>query len=132
MPPVQTVRRHLQSWAFIAIFAVLGMAMAPAVSHAVMAASGVQWTEICSTTGSRWVPVDSSAEQTPGTPASVVDMSKCPVCCHLGHSAGLPPAPLAVLNFIGGSHAVPALFLHAPRPLFAWAAAQPRGPPALG
>jgi Protein of unknown function (DUF2946) len=132
MPPVQTIRRHLQSWALVAIFAVMGMAMAPAVSQAVMAASGVHWVEICSATGSRWVQVDGSAEQTPGAPASVVDMGKCPACCHLGHSAGLPPAPLPVMDFIGGSQAVPALFLHAPRPPFAWAAAQPRGPPALG
>jgi hypothetical protein len=130
--PVQTIRHHLQRWAFIAIFAVVGMALAPTLSQAVMAASGVQWTEICSATGSRWVQLDSSAEPTTGGPAAMVDMSKCPACCHLGHSAGLPPAPLALPALIGGAHAVPVLFLHAPRPLFAWAAAQPRGPPTLG
>jgi hypothetical protein len=126
------MRRHLQRWTLFAIFALVGMAMAPTFSQVVMAASGVQWVEVCSAAGSRWMPVDSSQAPSPDASGSVVDMSNCPACCHLGHSAGLPPAPLALAAFIGGAHAVPALFLHAPRPLFAWAAAQPRGPPALG
>lgn len=129
---MQTIRRYLQHWVFIAIFAVLGMAVAPAVSLVVMAASSSQWVEVCSATGSHWVQVDGMAEPMPGAPAAALDMAKCPACCHLGHGAGLPPPLLQIPLFIGVAHAVPMLFLHAPRPLFAWAAAQPRGPPALG
>jgi hypothetical protein len=44
---------------------------------------------------------------------------------------GLPPAaaPTLVLPLAGDSP--PPLYLQAPRTLFAWATAQPRGPPPL-
>lgn len=119
------------------MFAVLGMALAPTVSHALMAASGAQWTEICSTSGSRWVPLQAEkgppGETPPAAPSNALDMPHCPLCCHLGGDTGMPPAqPLPAVFLDNAAQLLPALFLHAPRPLFAWAAAQPRGPPALG
>jgi hypothetical protein len=116
------------------MFAVLGMALAPTVSHALMAASGAQWAEICSTSGSRWVPLQAAAgqagDETPATTSNPMDMPHCPLCCHLGGDTGLPPALAHTAVFLNdAAHVVPALFLRAPRTLFAWATAQPRGPP---
>lgn len=113
----------------MAAFLVWGMAWLPAASQAVMTASGVQWVEVCSAAGSRWVPVDATQEPGSVSPNFGADMANCPACCHLGHSAGLPPADSQRLVYTSGSQAVPVLFLHAPAPLFAWAVAQPRGPP---
>lgn len=116
------------------MFAMLGIALAPTVSHALMAASGAQWTEICSTGGSRWVPLPASTGQQgemPVAPSNAVDMPHCPLCCHLGGDTGLPPVQAHTVVFLNdAAHKVPALFLRAPRTLFAWATAQPRGPPA--
>lgn len=120
------------------MFAVLGMALAPTVSHALMAASGAQWAEICSTSGSRWVPLQEAAagqagDEAPATTSNPMDMPHCPLCCHLGSDTGLPPPQLLSVVFLdNAAQLLPALFLHAPHPLFAWAAAQPRGPPVLG
>lgn len=58
-------------------------------------------------------------------------MVHCPYCNLMQHS----PAFLAgnAPQLLSGNlrYAMPALYYHAPRPLFAWAATQPRGPPTL-
>jgi Protein of unknown function (DUF2946) len=129
---MQIVRRHLRCWVFVAIFALLGVAVLPALAHVAMTAAGVQWVEICSTAGSRWVQIDDRAAPTSGDPSTVMDMTQCPACCHLGQGAGLPPRPLQLALLMFATQAMPVLFLRAPHPLFAWTVAQPREPPALG
>jgi Protein of unknown function (DUF2946) len=54
---------------------------------------------------------------------------QCQMC--LVHGPALEPRPQAalVIHLPTLSDAMPSLFLWAPRPLFAWAAAQPRAPP---
>lgn len=132
---MQQLRSRLRLWAFAAMFAVLGMAVAPAVSQAAMALSGSRWVEVCSAAGSRWLEVDAAPGQAAGPKAAgpMGDMPTCPLCCPLNGDAGPPPpaAPRRVA-WMGGADAVPALFLRAPRPMFAWAAPQPRGPPVAG
>ena len=73
------------------------------------------------------MPVDASSAPPTGHP-----IDHCPFCLLQGDGHALPPTPcapgLAVVAPRGG---VPPLFLHAPRPLHAWAAAPARAPPVL-
>lgn len=62
-----------------------------------------------------------------GAPAT---LDHCPLCVLQGDQLGLPPAQLATLAVNTLTDEAPALFLHAPRTLSIWAAAQARAPPA--
>jgi hypothetical protein len=66
----------------------------------------------------------SSSSPKDGMPGS------CPLCCLHWLTLALPVMPivLALPVRLGGLWVAP-LFLHAPRPLFVWASAQPRAPP---
>jgi len=119
----------LRTAAWIALFAILLAALAPPVSKLVRTFKGdpLAFAELCSTArpGTAAVP----AGKTPGGP--MLSMERCPFCTTHGDAPGLPPAPLAVMPVPHAVHAVPRLFLRAPRPLHAWAPYQPRGPPVL-
>jgi hypothetical protein len=54
----------------------------------------------------------------------------CPLC---SHSVAAAPSPAAAVGRLAvpGRPLLPALFLDAPDPLFAWAAQQSRGPPSI-
>jgi len=130
---VQFFRLRFRAFNWVALLAVFALAFAPTVSHA-LAASGQggfnPWAEVCSTAGNA---VSAAAAQAAGTeapaPAGLQHLEHCPLC---GIGAQVPVLPLSPpAAFIGadGAHFLPLLFAHAPRPLFAWAAAQPRGPP---
>jgi hypothetical protein len=125
---VETVRCQLRRFTWFALFAILGLALAPTVSHALSASGpGNPWTEICSVAGGKFVSTGDSAGSQ--TPAADMRMEHCPLCAH-GHGPdGPPPSAPAVLALPDAASFVPALFEHAPRPLFAWTAAQPRAPP---
>jgi len=120
------------SW--IACFAILMASLAPSISHAVAAAKSVPnaWMEICTVTGSKMVMVD--ADQNSQTPAPVektMHFEHCPFCLNHAVQAGMPPAADFVMPVISGDHVLPSLFYQSSRPLFAWAVAQPRAPPAF-
>lgn len=122
--------RRITAW--IASFAILLAALAPSISHAVSAASNAPngWTEICTVAGAKLLKLDDA----PSKPAPAHKMSHfehCPFCLSHAVALGLPSDANLKLPAITGMHIVPSLFHHAPRPLFAWAAAQPRAPPAL-
>ena len=115
----------------LATFAMLLAALAPAVTSALAAANSqhVVWTAVCTADGARLVPVPTDAHGVPVAPTAH-HVEHCPFCSPHAASTALPPAPaLAVVPVVGGSDQVAPLFLLAPRPLFAWAAAQPRAPP---
>lgn len=120
--------RALVAW--IASCAVLLSALAPTISHAVQRDAPPGWTEICSVTGAKLVRVDGAdaaepAEDSPQTHAA----KRCAWCATEATAPALPPAAPAGLSLLPLAFHVPELFLRAPRPLHAWAAAQPRGPP---
>lgn len=110
-----------------------GLALAPSLSHAMALAQGGQtsWTEICTPTGMSVVAVASPTDDKPGAPTGSLSVEHCPYCAHGNALTTLLPAPIAVFAVPLAAAAPPPLFLHAPRTLFAWAAAQPRAPPAL-
>lgn len=138
-------RHRLYTW--IALFAMLAGALAPTISRAAAAGdeNGVRyWLEVCSASGSNLIelgvadagrydghglvtvpPADGS-----DAPAHLT-LDHCPYCGAQAGAAALPPhhpPPLVVASRV---LRVPALFLLAPRPLFAWSPARPRAPPVL-
>jgi uncharacterized SAM-binding protein YcdF (DUF218 family) len=121
--------RRLFSW--VALLAILGGALAPAVSHAVYSQTGKSFLEICTAQGTRLIAVDADADPVTGGQHNVV-MEHCPFCVpHAGSLGLLPTAELVFKQPADGSRFYPPLFYTAPRPLFAWASAQPRAPPVL-
>jgi hypothetical protein len=118
--------RRLTAW--LATFAILLAALAPAVSHAMAAArGGASWVEICTATGPALVKV--ADEQVPAKSGGASHFDHCPFCSTHAGAAGLPPAASA-LPLDTGAHARPQLFLRAPPSQFAWDPAQARAPPA--
>ncbi|MFT3858440.1 MAG: DUF2946 family protein [Aquabacterium sp.] len=129
--------RQWMSWA-IALIVLLG-ALAPTVSRWVHASSSLPLAlmEVCATREAG--PSTLVLKQAPltrsdsGWPASPHDMDHCPFCVLQGDGHALPP-PVASIQMPSPSAAVtalPHLFLHAPRPLHAWAMAPARAPPLL-
>ena len=122
-----TIRRFT---AGLATFAMLLAALAPAVTSALAAANDqhVRWTAVCTADGARLVPVPTDADGVPQAPKPH-QAGHCPFCSPHAPDAAPPPAPVSVVPVVLASDPVPVLFLLAPRPLFAWATAQPRAPP---
>ena len=123
-------RRSLTVW--IAMLAILFSALAPSVSHALAArGSSDGFVEICTVNGVELVSLVTGERQKPVKDALFHHMEHCAFCAtHGGTFALLPPVALT-LAVVGGHDLFPSLFYLAPTPLFAWSAAQPRGPPAL-
>lgn len=121
------LQRRFAAW--LATFAILLAALAPTISHAMAAARGQEnWVEVCTTAGPAVIKVAGE------TPAPVKDgaashFEHCPFCAAHAGAAPLAPAVTA-LPVAEGRPVLPELFYRAPRPLFSWAASQPRGPPA--
>lgn len=115
-------RRTLHLW--IALLAVLFSALAPSISHALAASSGPNM-EICTTDGVQQVS-EAGGKHDPFQHG----MEHCPYCATHAASFALLPPGTSGLPVIGGHDLHPALFYHAPQPLFCWSAAHPRGPPA--
>ena len=108
------------------MIAMLALAFVPALSHALSFARGVPsaLSEVCTPQGAKLLASNDEAPQPP-----LSQLEHCPFCGVQG-AAGLPPVPAQLFDAPELSHAVPPLFLTAPRPLFAWAYARPRAPPA--
>jgi hypothetical protein len=129
-----SMRRHISPALWLALAAVLALALLPTLSHARAAAAGTTaWAEICTPQGTKLVATfagDQAGDETP-LPAAAVHLEHCPLCALSAQAVMLPPAAPRAQPPALPAHAVPRLFLQAPRTLFAWAPAQPRGPPSL-
>lgn len=127
------MNRRLIAW--IATFAILLAALAPSISHAVAAAKGEKslWVEICSIAGSKLVRVgDADGAKDPAAPVQKpMSMEHCPFCFTHAGSTGILPSAEFVLPPAAGKPVAPSLYYHSPRPLFNWAPAQSRAPPAF-
>jgi len=114
------LRRQL---ARVMLFALVVAALAPGVSRALAFAqvSLAPWSVVCS------VPAGAS-----NAPAheGVHLIEHCAWCSLHADPLAPPPTGSSALRSPALHHAVPALALHAPRPLPAWATAQARAPPA--
>ena len=115
------IRQRLRLFTWIALFAMLGLAIAPSVSHALSAQQASNsWTEICST--------PNSGEQPRG---AAMQLEHCAMCGVVAQAIGMPPAPVAVRPVPEGAAYVAVLFLEASHPLFAWRPPQARAPPSF-
>jgi Protein of unknown function (DUF2946) len=129
-PVLSALRHRLHRLSWIALLAIFGLAMVPTISHALARVTGTSaWTEVCTPQGTQLVALDEtgSGPVTPAAGGSHLD--HCPLCGLGGSPVAPPPVAAPVTFLIDLGNATPTLFLRAPRPLFAWAAAQPRAPP---
>lgn len=121
--------------AVIASLAILMAALAPSVSHALVAfgGDGSFWAEVCSAAGIKLVKVDANkseaAHDNKEHHKAASAFEHCPFCSNHAGMAGLPPPSVDVLPIASGSLPHPPLFYQSPRPLFVWANAQSRAPP---
>jgi len=125
-------RTRLSTW--LALLAVLAMAVLPTLSHALAWSRGgnAAWAEACTPQGMRLVAVDTAADATPGAPMQAAGhLEHCPLCALGSDLPLLPPAPQAALPVVVLPALVPARFLQAPHTPHPWRAAQPRGPPSV-
>lgn len=130
MTPFRRPRQQRRA-TWVALLAVWMLALAPTLSHALAWAAGDNpWAQICTTP----VAKGTSSAPLPGDatpPSASGHFEHCPFC-PLGGAATLPPSPTCTQSLdLGPTQALPALYLHAPQPLFPWRTAQPRAPPSL-
>ena len=128
---MSTVRRQLRGFVRLALAAMLALALLPTLAHALNFAQGgsSNLAQICTPQGMQWVQLDAAPSEGERPLAAAGAMDDCPYCSRAMSVDGLLPSaqPLQWQPPVGGTE--PPLFLHAPRTLFAWASAQPRGPP---
>ena len=97
----------------------LGFALAPTVLHALDAQKAFNpWSEVCSAADSGEQPR-----------SATMLLEHCALCVVAANAVGMPPARVAALPVPDGVAWLAALFLDAPRPLFAWRPPQARAPP---
>lgn len=113
---------------WLALFAVLLNALAPTVSHALAMSRPAIPIDVCSVDGGAPFAVAAALlmqDEHPGMGSK----GDCGHCLSHACSHGLPPPVHPPLAPAHGMEPRPFLFDHAPRPLAAWLAAVPRGPP---
>lgn len=128
----------------MAALVVLLGALAPTVSRWLNTSAGlpVALMEICVTRDSGastlvLKALDVAAYQkatgeAPESPSSGINIDHCPFCLIQGDGHGMaPPMATASLPWLPRRDHVPALFLHAPHPMPAWAPSLARAPPSL-
>ncbi len=132
------LRPQLRPLTWIALVAILALALLPTLSHAwahVRGQGAGGWAEVCTTQGPQRIAVDADGKLADTTiepaadPAGALHLQHCPLCVLSLDVPLLPPAAPAALPLALASAAPPAAFLHAPHTLHAWRSAQPRGPP---
>lgn len=132
-------RRHptQRALAWLLLAALVLATLAPGIARALSlgGAGAGGWGQVCSVNGlgrSVALPAaDGTASPTPLAPADDAShlLSHCPYCSLHADQLGLPPTAAPAVTLPPLRFQQPPLFLHAPRPQFAWAAAQPRAPP---
>lgn len=127
---VLSVNHRFIAW--LAACAVLCAALLPVLSHAVVAhqVGDSSWAEVCTVTGMAWVTsADNGVASDTDSPAPGMNMAGCDWCATHSTLAGLSAAAQPLAAPLAFEPPLPAAFLHAPRPLFVWAAAHSRAPP---
>ncbi|MDL2336688.1 MAG: DUF2946 family protein [Pseudomonadota bacterium] len=126
------VSLRLSCW--LALLAVLALALLPTVSHALAAARGqAAWAEVCTPRGARLVAAasaDGELQQEQGAPASsAFHLEHCPLCALSTGDLGPAPSSSTLLPPTPSGVQLPERFLQAPCTPHAWRSAQPRAPP---
>jgi len=125
-----SLRLRLRPATWLALIAVLALALAPTVSRALAFANGGStWTEVCTPLGLKLQAVADTGDEAPA--AHVGQLEHCGFCGLFTGAAPLPVTASPTLPAVAAAEALPALLLQAPRTSFAWLSAQPRAPPSL-
>ena len=124
MLPPRGLRRTLASW--IALFAILVVTFAPAVTGALSASRGLTWEQVCSATAPVAVQGTRTGDESPAAPHA---FEHCPYCALHADLAPPPDPRQADAGTTLAFRAYPAAFVRAPRANASWASAQPRAPP---
>jgi hypothetical protein len=118
--------------AWLASCAMLAGSLTPAVTHllAAFAPAAAPWSVLCTSTGFVRVapPYESSSPLPPKDTGKFAD-THCPFCLPHAGAFALPSSPTVAILAAEPLHFLPTLFRQSPRPLHAWATAQPRAPP---
>ncbi|MGB4060619.1 MAG: DUF2946 family protein [Burkholderiaceae bacterium] len=132
-----TRRAHRQLTAWLAALALLLGSLLPVLSHAVVRApaDGQGWVEVCTVSGMAWVKDAAQAADDVASGAhtplgSKPSLDPCGWCATHSPMVGLSAVAQPLFAPLVFGPDTPPAFLHAPRPLFVWAAAQSRAPPA--
>lgn len=125
-----STRRRLQIW--IACFAILVNALAPAMSHA-FAANDPLAPQICrpGATFASSPALAAAILAAAVADADAADAQHCADCLPHAGTDFLMPVLYDGLGLLGGHALRPFLFYRAPQPLLALTAAPARGPPSL-
>ncbi|MDY7579618.1 DUF2946 domain-containing protein [Herbaspirillum sp. RTI4] len=122
-------------FAMIASLAILMASLVPTIHSALAASSPDQFsslTEICSVQGIKYLTPAGDVVKDSAPPKGSAHFEHCAFCCASPAGPGLlPPVGTMPLPLVSGALVLPPLFLHSPRPLFAWHVAQARAPPVL-
>jgi hypothetical protein len=119
------------SW--LGLLAVLLLTICPTLAQAFQRSPdrvAPVYADICTASGGHLVTLGDlpTGHNTSAPLPEIGNPDHCPLCGVTGHS-GMPESPTAPLKLPALSDAPPRLFLLAPRLLFAWLQARPRGPP---
>ena len=120
--PTRRGRRIVFSW--IALVAILLITLAPTVTGAFPASSGLPWDRLCSAAN-----VMADKHVTPDSPSAPHAFEHCPYCALHADLAPPPDPRLADAGTTLAFRALPAAFMRAPRGNAVRASAQPRAPP---
>lgn len=126
---MNSLRHHRRALVWFAFAAILALAVVPTVSRLLAAAQGgPAWAEVCTPQGMKPLAQQAGADEPQPAPTAGLHGDHCALC-GLAAVPFMPP-PAATLAWVTApGRDLPPLFGAAPRPLFAWAAARPRGPP---
>lgn len=111
------------------MLALLFAAVAPGASYALAADAPQRFIEICTSHGVETIQLDGAAGTDSTSPGS--HLSACDHCIAHCQLLAPPPPVRIVLAQVTGRDFHPPRFYSAPRPLHAWTAAAPRGPPVI-
>ena len=119
--------------AWVATFAILLNAFAPAVSHALAARLGVTWLEICTPDGLKRIAVEARALRPDIPPAAHVaaNDNHCAYCAPHGATFAHAPPAAHVARLLGGAEILVTQLRTALPQLFPWSSKHSRAPPAL-
>lgn len=122
------LRPQLPWFSRLALGLLLALALVPSLSRSLADADAAgPWAELCSSLGAGVGLLRADVGPDDRAPALGLQGEHCPLC----HNPPLAP-PLEAFGTVPllvRATAHPPLFAQAPRPLFAWQVARPRGPP---
>jgi hypothetical protein len=109
---------------WVMLFTLVMVSLVPSLSRAAAFVQGdtAPWSVVC-------VAPDTAADAGAAPADARHLLEHCPLCMLQVDGLGLPPDGPQRIAALALGHALPMLFLRAPRPLPAWLSAQPRAPP---